>query len=41
MALALAMASAMLTVPELTGLMLLRSTLPEFVGWGRAYADPG
>jgi hypothetical protein len=32
MALAFAMASVMLTVPEFTGLMLLRSTLPEFVG---------
>jgi hypothetical protein len=30
------MASAMLTVPELTGLMLLRSTLPELLGWGKA-----
>lgn len=32
MAFAFAMASAMLTVPELTGFMLLRSTLPECVG---------
>lgn len=33
--LALAIASAMLTVPELTGLILLRSKLPELLGWGR------
>jgi hypothetical protein len=35
MAFALAIASAMLTVPELTGLILLRSTLPELVGCGK------
>jgi hypothetical protein len=29
------MASAMLTDPELTGLMLLKSTLPELMGCGR------
>jgi hypothetical protein len=28
------MAEAILTVPEFTGLMLLRSTLPELTGWG-------
>ena len=32
---ALAMASAKLTEPELVGLMLLRSTFPVFVGWGK------
>jgi hypothetical protein len=29
----------MLTEPELTGLMVLRSTLPELIGWGNGYAD--
>jgi hypothetical protein len=29
----------MLTEPELTGLMVLRSTLPELTGCGRGYVD--
>jgi len=33
------MASAMLTVPELTGLIELRSTLPELTGCGSGYVD--
>jgi hypothetical protein len=32
---ALASASWMLTEPELTGLIALRSRLPECVGWGK------
>ena len=36
---ALAIASAMLTEPELTGLMELRSTLPEITGCGNGYVD--
>ena len=29
----------MLTEPELTGLMELRSTLPELIGCGKGYVD--
>ena len=36
---ALAIASAMLTEPELTGLTELRSTLPELIGCGKGYVD--
>jgi hypothetical protein len=36
---ALAIASAMLTEPELTGLIELRSTLPELIGCGRGYGE--
>jgi len=36
MPLAFAIASAMLTEPELVGLMLLRSRLPELLGCGSA-----
>jgi len=35
----LAIASAILTEPELTGLMELRSTLPELIGCGKGYVD--
>jgi hypothetical protein len=41
MAFAFAIASAMLTTPEFTGLTLLKSTLPELVGCGSEYPPWG